>query len=140
MVLLAWCMGVDEEDFREVFWRWRWPPGQRQGDGVLSFLLRGLFLDRSLKGVRPVVYDEHEGIKAAPFGKLPGVEWQRCIVHFERNVLSHVPASSITEVAEDLKALFKVRREKNAKALAEEFVELYGSLASRKRFRFSRPA
>jgi putative transposase len=68
------------------------------------------------------------------------VEWQRCIVHFERNVLSHVPASSITEVAEDLKVLFKVRREKNAKALAEEFVELYGSLASRKRFRFSRPA
>jgi transposase-like protein len=30
------------------------------------------------------------------------------------------------EVAEDLKAIFKVRREKTARALAEEFVELYG--------------
>ena len=29
-------------------------------------------------------------------------------------------------VAEDLKAVFKVRREKTAKALAEEFVEFYG--------------
>ena len=48
------------------------------------------------------------------------------MVHFERNVLSHVPATSMSEVAEDLKAVFKVRRQKTARALAEEFVELYG--------------
>jgi len=53
------------------------------------------------------------------------VDWQRCVVHFERNVLAHVAASSMSEVAEDLKAIFKVRREKTAKALAEEFIELY---------------
>jgi putative transposase len=48
------------------------------------------------------------------------------MVHFERNVLAHVPASSMGEVAEDLKATFKVRRQKTARALAEEFVELHG--------------
>jgi transposase-like protein len=48
------------------------------------------------------------------------------MVHFERNVLSHVPASSTAEVAEDLKAIFKVRRQKTALALAEEFIELHG--------------
>jgi transposase-like protein len=42
-----------------------------------------------------------------------------------RNVLSHVPASAMGEVAEDLKAIFKVRREKSAWTLAEEFVALY---------------
>lgn len=42
-----------------------------------------------------------------------------------RNVLAHVPTSAMGEVAEDLKAIFKVRREKTAKALAEEFVGLY---------------
>jgi putative transposase len=47
-------------------------------------------------------------------------------VHFERNVLSSVPSSSVAEVAEDLKAIFKVRRHKTAEALAEEFVEFYG--------------
>jgi len=47
-------------------------------------------------------------------------------VHFVRNVLAHVPASAMAEVAEDLKAVFKVRREKTARALAEEFVELHG--------------
>jgi putative transposase len=47
------------------------------------------------------------------------------MVHFQRNVLSDVPASSISEVAEDLCAIFKVRREKTAEALAEEFDSLY---------------
>jgi putative transposase len=36
-----------------------------------------------------------------------------------------VPAKAMGEVAEDIKAIFKVRREKTAMALAEEFVELY---------------
>jgi putative transposase len=87
-------------------------------------LLRGL-VDQGLHGVRLVISDDHEGIKAAVAGELPGVEWQRCVVHFERNVLSHVPASSMAEVAQDLKAIFKVRRQKTARALAEGFVELY---------------
>ncbi len=39
-----------------------------------------------------------------------------------------MPASETSEVAEDLKAIFKVRRQKTAQALAEEFVEkMYGS-------------
>ena len=56
---------------------------------------------------------------------MPGVEWQRCIVHLMRNVLCHVPAKAMSEVAEDLKVIFKVRREKTARALSEEFVSLY---------------
>jgi Transposase, Mutator family len=40
------------------------------------------------KGVRQVVSDDNESIKAMVFGQLPGAEWQRCVVHFERNVLS----------------------------------------------------
>ncbi len=57
-----------------------------------------------------------------------GPQYTDCVrkVHFERNVLSHVPASSMAEVAQDLKAVFKVRRQKTAQALAGEFVELYG--------------
>jgi putative transposase len=121
MALLA-CVGVDEEGFREVLAVE--VAGSEKGAAYAS-LLRGL-IDRGLRGVRLVISDDHEGIKAAVAGELPGVGWQRCVVHFERNVLSHVPSSSMAEVAQDLKAVFKVRREKTAKALAEEFVELYG--------------
>ena len=120
MALLA-CVGVDGEGFREVLAVE--VAGTEKGEAYAS-LLRGL-IDRGLKGVRLVVSDDHEGIKAAVFGELPSAGWQRCVVHLERNVLSHVPASSMTEVTQDLKAIFKVRREKTALALAEEFVELY---------------
>jgi putative transposase len=120
LALLA-AVGVEEEGFREVL-AVEIAAGEKSA--AYSSLLRGL-LDRGLSGVRLVVSDDHEGIKAAVSGELPGVEWQRCIVHFARNVLAHVPASAMGEVAEDLKAIFKVRREKTAKALVEEFVELY---------------
>jgi putative transposase len=122
MALLA-CVGVDEEEgFREVLAVE--VAGTEKGVAYAS-LLRGL-LDRGLEGVRLVISDDHEGIKSAVAGELPGVEWQRCVVHFERNVLSSVPAGAMGEVAEDLKAIFKVRRQRTAQALAEEFVELYG--------------
>jgi putative transposase len=121
MALLV-CVGVDEEGYREVLAVE--VAGSEKGAAYAS-LLRGL-LDRGLHGVRLVVSDEHEGIKAAVSGELPGAEWHRCVVHFERNVLSHVPSSSMAEVAEDLKAVFKVRREKTAGAPAKEFSELYG--------------
>jgi putative transposase len=116
------CVGVDEEGFREVL---AVEVAASEKGAAYASLLRGL-IDRGLSGVRLVVSDDHEGIKAAVAGGLPGVKWQRCIVHFERNVLAHVPASSTAEVAEDLKAIFKVRRQKTARALAEEFVELHG--------------
>ena len=121
MALLV-CVGVDEEGYREVLAVE--VAGSEKGAAYAS-LLQGL-LDRGLRGVRLVVSDDHEGIKAAVAGELPGVEWQRCVVHFERNVLSQVPSSSMAEVAEDLKAVFKVSREKTARALAKEFSELYG--------------
>jgi putative transposase len=120
MALLA-CVGVDEEGFREVLAVE--VAGSEKGAAYAS-LLREL-IDRGLKGVHLVVSDDHEGIKAAVLGELPGAEWQRCAVHFQRNVLSYVPTSSMAEVAEDLSAIFKVSREKTARTLAEEFVELY---------------
>jgi transposase-like protein len=121
LALLA-CVGVDEEGFREVL---AVEVAGGEKSAAYASLLRGL-LDRGLKGVRLVISDDHEGIKAAVSGELPGVEWQRCVVHFMRNVLSHVPAKAMREVAEDLKAIFKVRREKTARTLAGEFVELHG--------------
>jgi putative transposase len=120
MALLV-CVWVDEEGFREVVAVE--VAGSEKGAAYAS-LLRGL-IDRGLSAVRLVVSDDHEGIKAAVATELSSTEWQRCLVHFERNVLAPVPASSMADVAVDLKAVFKVRRKKSAEALAEEFVSLY---------------
>jgi putative transposase len=43
---------------------------------------------RGLRGVRLVISDAHEGIKAA-VSKVLNASWQRCRVHFMRNVLAH---------------------------------------------------
>jgi putative transposase len=121
LALLA-AVGLNAEGYREVL---AVEVAGGEKSAAYASLLRGL-IDRGLSGVRLVVSDDHEGIKAAVAGELPGVDWQRCVAHFMRNVLAHVPASAMGEVAEDLKAVFKVRREKSARALAEEFVELHG--------------
>ena len=55
--------------------------GSEKGATYDTSLLWGL-IDRGLKGVRLVVSDDHEGIKAAVAGELPEVKWQRCVVHF----------------------------------------------------------
>ncbi len=128
------AVGVDEEGFRKVL---AVEVAGGEKSAAYASLDRGL-LDRGLSGVRLVISDDHEGIKAAVFGELPGVDWQRCVVHFVRNVLAHVPASSMAEVAEDLKAVFKVRREKTARALAEEFVESSTASGLGRRSRSSR--
>jgi transposase-like protein len=43
---------------------------------------------RGLKGVKLVVSDAHEGLKAA-VTKVLGATWQRCRVHFVRNLMAH---------------------------------------------------
>ena len=85
MALLV-CVGVDEEGFREVLAVE--VAGSEKGAAYAS-MLRGL-VDRGLSGVQPVLSDDHEGIKAALSGELPGAGWQRCAVHFEGNVLSRM--------------------------------------------------
>lgn len=44
---------------------------------------------RGLRGVKLVVSDAHEGLKAAITKVLTGAAWQRCRVHFMRNALAH---------------------------------------------------
>lgn len=77
--------------------------------------------ERGLHGVRLVVSDAHGGLKNA-VKKVMKSEWQRCKVHFYRNVLVQVPRRSQAEVAEAMKAVFVQRDEKSAKAKAAELV------------------
>jgi transposase-like protein len=52
--------------------------------------------------------------------------WQRCVVHFQRNVLAHVPQREAETVAADLKMIFQSARRQTAQTLADAFVERYG--------------
>lgn len=79
---------------------------------------------RGLTGVQLVISDAHSGLKSA-IRKVLKAEWQRCKVHFYRNVLVHVPKRSQAEVSEAMKAVFVQRDEKSAKAKAAEVIKLF---------------
>jgi len=82
--------------------------------------------ERGLQSVRLVVSDAHGGLKAA-VRKVLKAEWQRCKVHFYRNVLVHVAKRSQAEVSEAMKAVFVQRDEKSAKAKAADVVRQFQS-------------
>jgi transposase-like protein len=67
--------------------------------------LRSL-VKRGLKGVRLVISDAHEGLRQAIAKVLHEVSWQRCRVHFMRNLLSTVPAQAQDAVAAIVRTVF----------------------------------
>jgi transposase-like protein len=122
-VALLVAVGVNRQGYRELLAVEAAPKEQAP---AWQSLLRGL-VDRGLQGVQLVVSDDHEAIKAAVTAELAGAAWQRCVVHFERNVLAQVPHHAKEEVACDLKAIFAVRRRQTAEALAQQFLERWGA-------------
>jgi putative transposase len=61
---------------------------------------------RGLKGVRLVISDAHEGLRQAIAKVLAGTTWQRCRVHFMRNLLSTVPKQAQDTVAAIVRTIF----------------------------------
>ena len=61
---------------------------------------------RGLTGVRLVISDAHEGLKAAIGAVLLGAAWQRCRVHFLRNVLTRIPKGSAEMVLAAIRTIF----------------------------------
>jgi putative transposase len=69
-----------------------------------AFLQR--LLARGLRGVQLVISDAHYGLRQAVREVLVGVAWQRCTIHFRRNVLSVVPRKLQDFVMAPIKAIF----------------------------------
>lgn len=67
-------------------------------------LFRGL-RERGLSTPKLVVSDAHAGLTAAIRKGFPGTSWQRCKVHFMRNILAHIPQKEKKPFAEQLKAI-----------------------------------
>src|ERR1700758_2033062 len=61
--------------------------GNSEAEPFWTEFLRSL-ARRGLRGVKLVISDAHEGLKAA-IAKVLGATWQRCRVHFMRNALAH---------------------------------------------------
>jgi len=62
---------------------------------------------RGMHGVKLVTSDDHSGLKAALQSSLPGVPWQCCQTHLQRNAAAYVPKIDMREgVAADIRSIF----------------------------------
>jgi putative transposase len=99
---LVVAYGVNEEGMREVLGLDVGP--SEDGAFWLAFL-RGL-VARGLKGVQLVISDAHLGLREAIQAVLAGATWQRCRVHFMRNLLALVPRDARPMVAALVRTIF----------------------------------
>jgi len=73
---------------------------------------------RGLCGVRLVTSDDHAGLRAAIDRSFQGAGWQRCQVHYQRNLLGMVGRSKRAALAADLRTLFTATTPTQARATA----------------------
>lgn len=74
---------------------------------------------RGLSGVQLVTSDAHKGLKAAIDRHFQGASWQRCQVHFSRDLIGMVGAGRRGELAADLREIFAATTREQAIATAE---------------------
>jgi putative transposase len=79
--------------------------GDSEDGAFWTAFLKGLRA-RGLTGVQLVISDHHLGLKQAIGAVCVGASWQRCRVHFMRNVLAKVPKASAEMVAAAIRTIF----------------------------------
>lgn len=112
------AIGVDSDGFRRIL-------GVSEGhkedkSGWLGFLKE--LKRRGLAGVRLVISDACLGLVESIAEVFPDADWQRCAVHFYRNVFSHVPRGKMREVAAMLKAIHAQENREAAESKSKDVI------------------
>ena len=92
-----------------------------EAEAFWSDFLRSL-TRRGLRGVQMIISDAHEGLKAAA-RKVMGAGWQRCRVHFQRNLLARVNKTNKPVVSAVVKTVFAEKDRDQAHARWREVAD-----------------
>ena len=126
-VLVA--VGFTSQGRREVL---DWRVGDSESEATWGELFRQL-KDRGLSGLRLLTSDAHKGIVAAMRRHFQGVAWQRCRVHFKRELGRKVSYKVLKELMADLVVIFdpEERAEclKRSEEMAEKWEKRYPAVA-----------
>lgn len=124
-VSLLVAIGVTTEGYREILGIMEGPKEDKSG---WSSFLRHL-ADRGLSGVQLIVSDACRGLYESAAEVFPDAQWQRCVVHFYRNVFSLVPSGKVRDVTRMLKA---IHAQEDRKAAAEKMQAVIADLRAMK--------
>ncbi len=113
------AIGVDSDGYRRIL-------GVSEGHkedkaGWLGFLKE--LKERGLQGTRLFISDACLGLVESISEVFPDADWQRCAVHFYRNVFSHVPSTKVREVAAMLKAIHAQESREAAQSKEKDVVK-----------------
>jgi putative transposase len=125
-VLVA--VGVNQDGFRDVLGVCE---GAKEDKDSWTRFLRYL-KDRGLKNVRLFITDKCVGLVESLAEFYPEANWQRCVVHWYRNVFSDVPKAKVKEAAAMLKAIHAQEDRQAATEKAEAVVKKLESMKLRK--------
>lgn len=105
--------------------------GEAETEAFWTEFLRGL-VARGLSGVKLCISDNHEGLKNA-IARVIGSPWQRCTVHFLRNMLGHCSKNSRPLVAAAIRQIFAAQDAKEARErlgeVAQKLIEIEPKVA-----------
>jgi len=116
-VLVA--VGVNNEGYRDILGI---AEGAKEDKESWRSFLRYL-KDRGLKGTKLFITDKSLGLVETLGEFYPKARWQRCVVHFYRNVFTAVPKGKVKEVAAMLKAIHAQEDRKEAAKKATSVVK-----------------
>jgi transposase-like protein len=122
-VLVA--IGVAQTGYRQIL---AVSEGAKEDKTSWTAFLREL-KERGLKGVKLFVSDKCLGLVENLTEFYPEASWQRCVVHFYRNVWTAVPTGKVKEVAVMLKA---VHAQEDAQAAREKAAQVVEKLKAMK--------
>ncbi len=125
-VLVA--VGVDSDGYRQILGVQEGHKEDKAGwSGFLAYLKQ-----RGLKGVRLIISDACIGLMESVGDYYPEADWQRCVVHFYRNIFSHVPSGKLKQVSLMLKAIHAQESLDAAREKAGRIVEQLHAMRLRK--------
>lgn len=94
-------VGINDSGGREIL---DWRVADSESESCWSSVLKGL-KDRGLSGVKLVISDAHRGIRAAVDRHLQGAAWQRCQVHYKRELCAKVSYKQSGELMRDVRGV-----------------------------------
>jgi transposase-like protein len=95
------AFGVNEDGYREILGAAEGAKEDKAGWGSFIASLK----ERGLQGVQLFISDKCMGLVESLGEYYPEAAWQRCTVHFYRNVFTNVPSTKVKDVAAMLKAI-----------------------------------
>jgi transposase-like protein len=116
---LVIAIGVDEEGERHLL---GFDLGGSEDEAFWLAFLRSL-VKRGVIRAQLVISDAHEGLKSAINQVFSGASWQRCRVHFMRNLLARIPHRDKADVAEAVRLIFDQPSHQSAAFQLHQLVE-----------------